>query len=67
MLVRNNLSLAQAERSRANEAAILQATVDTVRDGIAYFTADGLLCAFNSNSSGCWICPAIWRKFKAPH
>jgi len=49
MLVRNNLSLAQAERARANEAAILQATVDTVRDGIAYFTAEGLLCAFNSN------------------
>jgi signal transduction histidine kinase/DNA-binding response OmpR family regulator len=49
MLVRNNLSLAQAEKSRANEAAILQATVDTVRDGIAYFTSEGLLCAFNSN------------------
>jgi len=48
MLIRNNLSLAQAERSRANEAAILQATVDTVRDGIAYFTSEGLLCAFNS-------------------
>ncbi|MES2255670.1 MAG: response regulator [Pseudomonadota bacterium] len=49
MLVRNNISLAQAEKSRANEAAILQATVDTVRDGIAYFTSEGLLCAFNSN------------------
>ena len=49
MLVRNNLSLSQAERARANEAAILQATVDTVRDGIAYFTAGGLLCAFNAN------------------
>ena len=49
MLVRNNLSLAEAERARANEAAILQATVDTVREGIAYFTSEGLLCAFNSN------------------
>ena len=49
MLVRNNLSLAAAEKARANEAAILQATIDTVRDGIAYFTSDGLLCAFNSN------------------
>ncbi len=49
MLVRNNLSLAQAEKARASEAAILQATVDTVRDGIAYFTSEGLLCAFNSN------------------
>ncbi len=49
MMVRNNLGLADAERARANEAAILQATVDTVRDGIAYFTAEGLLCAFNAN------------------
>jgi signal transduction histidine kinase/CheY-like chemotaxis protein len=49
LLVRNNLSLSQAERARANEAAILQATVDTVRDGIAYFTSEGLLCAFNTN------------------
>jgi signal transduction histidine kinase/DNA-binding response OmpR family regulator len=49
MLVRNNLSLTEAERARANEAAILQATVDTVREGIAYFTSEGLLCAFNSN------------------
>ena len=49
MLVRNNLRLTNAEQARANEAAILQATVDTVREGIAYFTAEGLLCAFNAN------------------
>jgi len=49
MLVRNNLSLTQAERARTNEAAILQATVDTIRDGIAYFTSEGVLCAFNAN------------------
>ena len=48
MLVRNNVSLAAAEKARANEAAILQATLETVREGIAYFTSDGLLCAFNS-------------------
>ena len=48
MLVRNNVSLAESERSRANEAAILQATLDTVREGIAYFTSEGLLCAFNA-------------------
>jgi CHASE3 domain sensor protein len=48
MLVRNNVSLGIAERARANEAAILQATLNTVRDGIAYFTSDGLLCAFNA-------------------
>ena len=49
MLVRNNRGLAAAERARANEAAILQATIDTVRDGIAFFSSDGLLCAFNGN------------------
>jgi signal transduction histidine kinase/CheY-like chemotaxis protein len=48
LLVRNNLSLTEAERARANEAAILQATLETVREGIAYFTSDGLLCAFNA-------------------
>jgi signal transduction histidine kinase/DNA-binding response OmpR family regulator len=49
LLVRNNLGLAAAERARANEAAILQATLETVREGIAYFTSDGLLCAFNAS------------------
>ena len=48
LLVRNNVSLAAAEKARANEAAILQATLETVREGIAYFTSDGLLCAFNA-------------------
>ncbi len=48
LLVRNNVSLAAAERARANEAAILQATLDTVREGIAYFTSEGLLCAYNA-------------------
>ena len=49
LLVRNNVSLAAAERARANEAAILQATLETIREGIAYFTSEGLLCAFNAN------------------
>ena len=49
MLVRNNVSLAEAEKARANEAAILQATLETVREGIAYFTGEGLLCAFNAS------------------
>ena len=48
MLVRNNISLRATERARANEAAVLQATLETVRDGVAYFTSDGLLCAFNA-------------------
>ena len=49
LLVRNNVSLARPERARANEAAILQATLETVREGIAYFTTEGLLCAFNAS------------------
>ena len=48
MLVRNNVTLAASEKARANEAAILQATLDTVREGIAYFTSEGTLCAFNN-------------------
>jgi signal transduction histidine kinase/DNA-binding response OmpR family regulator len=48
LLVRNNVSLAASERARANEAAILQATLETVREGIAYFTSEGLLCALNA-------------------
>ena len=48
LLVRNNVSLSAAEKARANEAAILKATLETVREGIAYFTAEGRLCAANS-------------------
>lgn len=48
LLVRNNIRLGRAERARADEAAILQATLESVRDGVAYFTADGTLCAFNA-------------------
>lgn len=47
LLVRNNVTLAAAETARANEAAILQATLDNVREGIAYFASDGRLCTFN--------------------
>jgi signal transduction histidine kinase/CheY-like chemotaxis protein len=48
MLVRNNIHLGAAERARANEAALLRATLETVRDGVAYFTSAGLLCAYNA-------------------
>ena len=47
LLVRNNVSLAKAEASRANEAAILQATLDNLQEGIACFASDGQLCTFN--------------------
>ena len=47
LLVRNNVRLSEAERMRAREAEVLQATLDNVRDGVAYFAADGRLSAFN--------------------
>ncbi|HEY5347495.1 MAG TPA: response regulator, partial [Rhizomicrobium sp.] len=49
LLVRNNVRLAASERSRANEAAILRVTLDTIRDGVAFFASDGLLCTYNAN------------------
>ena len=47
LLVRNNVRLTEAERMRARQAEMLQATLDNVRDGIAYFADDGRLSAFN--------------------
>jgi CHASE3 domain sensor protein len=47
LLVRSNVNLAQSERKLANESAILQTTLDTIRDGIAMFASDGELCVFN--------------------
>jgi signal transduction histidine kinase/CheY-like chemotaxis protein len=47
LLVRNNVRLSDAERMRARQAEVLQATLDNVRDGVAYFGADGRLSAFN--------------------
>jgi signal transduction histidine kinase/DNA-binding response OmpR family regulator len=47
-LIRSNVALASSERKRANDAAILQTTLDSIRDGVAMFTMDGSLCVFNS-------------------
>jgi signal transduction histidine kinase/DNA-binding response OmpR family regulator len=49
MLIRNNASLAAGEHRRAHEAAMLRATLDAIRDGVAFFDSTGLLCAFNDN------------------
>ena len=65
LLVRNNVSLAVSEKARANEAAILQATLETVREGIAYFTSEGLLCAFNASFAALLDLPprlSVWQK-----
>src|SRR6185312_326007 len=47
LLVRSNIGLARSERALANESAILHATLDTIRDGIAMFSSEGELCVSN--------------------
>ena len=47
LLVRNNSRLAQSEQKLAEESGILQATLDNMRDGIAMFSAQDELRAFN--------------------
>jgi signal transduction histidine kinase/CheY-like chemotaxis protein/CHASE3 domain sensor protein len=49
LLVRSNRSLSDSERRLANESAILQTTLDTIRDGIAMFASHGELCVSNDN------------------
>ena len=49
MLLRNNTRLAQSEHKLENQTAILQATLDNIRDGIAMFSSGGELCVFNEN------------------
>ncbi len=49
LLVRSNVNLAKSEQKLANESAILQTTLDTIRDGIAMFASDGELCVFNES------------------
>jgi len=49
LLVRSNQRLTKSEKKLENESAILQTTLDTIRDGIAMFASDGELCVFNDN------------------
>jgi signal transduction histidine kinase/CheY-like chemotaxis protein/CHASE3 domain sensor protein len=49
LLVRSNVRLSSSETKLANESAILQTTLDTIRDGIAMFASDGELCVFNES------------------
>jgi signal transduction histidine kinase/DNA-binding response OmpR family regulator len=46
-LVRNNVRLAQSEAIRARQAAILQATLDNIRDGVVVFDHQDKVAAFN--------------------
>jgi signal transduction histidine kinase/DNA-binding response OmpR family regulator len=49
LLLRNNLRLGRVERTLAEKAALLQGTLDSIRDGIAAFDARGYLRAFNGH------------------
>jgi signal transduction histidine kinase/DNA-binding response OmpR family regulator len=49
LLVKNNIELTKSEAARAHQANVLQATLDSMRDGIAVFETDGTLAAFNLN------------------
>ena len=49
LLWRSNSELARSEAGRARQATILQATLDSIRDGIAVFESDMTLAGFNPN------------------
>ena len=53
LLFRNNRELVLSERQRTRQAAILQATLDSTREGIVAFDVDGTLQAFNENFFRC--------------
>ncbi len=48
LLARSNAALARTEAERAHQAAILQATLDSIRDGLAVFESDGTLAVWNA-------------------
>jgi signal transduction histidine kinase/DNA-binding response OmpR family regulator len=47
LLMRSNVRLGQSEAKRGQQAQILQATLDSIRDGIVVFESDLTLAAFN--------------------
>ena len=49
LLLRNNLRLSRVEKTLAEKAALLQATLDNIRDGVVAFDAMGRLRAFNKH------------------
>ncbi|HVU20020.1 MAG TPA: CHASE3 domain-containing protein [Rhizomicrobium sp.] len=57
LLLRSNARLVESERELENESAILQTTLDTIRDGIAMFASNGDLCVFNAQFFGLLAIP----------
>ncbi len=49
VLMVSNLRLRRAERRMERQSTVLQATLDNIRDGIAFFSPSGRLSAFNRN------------------
>jgi len=49
MLVRSNREISKSDAQRAYQAEMLQATLDSIRDGVAMFDSHGNLCAYNEN------------------
>ena len=49
MLVRSNREISKSEEARSHQADMLQATLDSIRDGVAVFDSHGNLCAYNEN------------------
>jgi signal transduction histidine kinase/CHASE3 domain sensor protein/DNA-binding response OmpR family regulator len=58
VLVRNNVRLTRSEAEREQQASLLQATLNNIRDGVAVFDNAGKLVAFNDNFFGCMGFPA---------
>jgi signal transduction histidine kinase/DNA-binding response OmpR family regulator/CHASE3 domain sensor protein len=58
LLVLSNVRLARTEADRERRARLLQTTLDSIRDGVAVFDAEGKLVAFNSNFFGCMGYPS---------
>lgn len=48
-VLRNNRELSRSEARRARQSEILQATLDTIRDGVGVFDDRGALRAYNEN------------------
>lgn len=53
LLVGSNVRLARSKADRDRHAALLQTTLDNIRDGVAVFDGEGKLVAFNTNFFGC--------------
>ncbi|HVP85501.1 MAG TPA: CHASE3 domain-containing protein [Rhizomicrobium sp.] len=47
LLIRSNRQLSKSQAQETHQAEMLQATLDSMRDGVAVFDSEGHLCAYN--------------------